>query len=213
MRKRLVFAAVISMIVSAVLAFSGCAKNGGNISESTDLPERTPQGDMFTEAPSGEEITEHVFTEIAGDWPYYATAEELTAASDSVFKGKLTDISFVTADLSGSSRNDMLYTVYTVEVEKTFKGEDVPVRKIMKPGGIEGYNEQEQIEALAAAGLPGNTIPCIKNIGRLTPGNEYLFCVTERTETYDNIVNPSQFVFDLNSENAIGVVEYLEKHS
>ncbi|MBR5059536.1 MAG: hypothetical protein IKX06_02065 [Clostridia bacterium] len=216
MRKRSVRAAAVSVILSAVIilsaVFSGCAKTGGKTSLSTEIPEKTPCGDVFTEAPTSGEPREYVFTEIEGDWPYYATAEELTTASDSVFKGKLTDISFVTAEVGGYLLKNSFYTVYTVEVEKTYKGEDVSVRRILKPGGIEGYNEQEQAEVLAAAGLPGNTIPCIKNIGRLTLGNEYLFCVTKRTDTSDNIVNPSQFVFDLNSENAIGVIEYCEKH-
>ncbi|MBP1586807.1 MAG: hypothetical protein ILO53_00190 [Clostridia bacterium] len=225
----LILAAAVLAVAGLVAALSGCAVRGGdsaNIAATADNSGKEDPSDTATPSggadpsgaedpsgaadPSGAENPKggYSFVELNMDWPVYATTKELADASDFVFSGRLLDISFEVLELSANDRT--LYTVYTVEVDKTYKGSDASIRRIVKIGGLDGYNVEAQAKAMRDAGIAANAIPYVKNVGKLNVGTDYLFCTCARTDEYDNIVTAGQFVFDLSSENAISLTEFFK---
>ena len=137
---------------------------------------------------------------------------EIVTASSNIYTGKVKNISFEivnmktgTADSSAASgKTDcMLYTVYTVDVLKSYKGDNSGEIKICVIGGIAGYRENEQYDALQAAGLyeQYNGIPVVDGGCSLAIDGEYLFCTSRTAGGYDFVINKTQFAHAVNSQN------------
>ena len=138
-------AIMLSLIMTA--CFAGCNKAINNQFPNDLVVSTETEHPMITQSP---------------DWPVYNTAAEIVTASSNIYTGKVKNISFEivnmktgTADSSAASgKTDcMLYTVYTVDVLKSYKGDNSGEIKICVIGGIAGYRENEQYDALQAAGL------------------------------------------------------------
>ena len=203
--RRIIFAVII---LFAIL-LTGCHSNVLNDSHPNDL-----------------EIsdTDYPIEELQYDWNYFNTSDELAAVVTDVYSGKVTSISFEiidettglyvrdfsSVDKEYARKNYSLNTVYTISVRKTYKGSSQSEMKVVNTGGIPGYRENEQHDLLVAAGLDGRRIPVAKDGCNLAIGNKYLFCVYRFPEEYgldyDNAINPYQYAYKLNSENAKAII-------
>ena len=154
------------------------------------------------------------------DWPHYNTAEEIVDASTEIFSGKITGISFEIVDQitgkadrspNSTSTNRMLYTLYTVAVTDSYKGETVSEKVICIAGGMAGYHEKEQYDLLESSGLLDkyHGIPVTEEIRSMEIGSEYLFCTARNVGDYDHIINPDQFAYRLDSENAKKIIHFI----
>lgn len=156
--------------------------------------------------------SEHQMFTLSPDWAVYNTAEDIVAASSNIYTGKVKNISFEVVNMkTGTSEssavsdgNDcMLYTVYTVDVANSYKGSNSGEIKICSIGGIAGYKEDEQVNALKAAGLyeEYNGIPVVSGGCSLAIDNEYLFCTSRTVGEYDFVINKTQFAHATDSQN------------
>ena len=121
-------AIVLSLIMTA--CFAGCNKAINNQFPNDLVVSTETEHPMITQSP---------------EWPVYNTAAEIVTASSNIYTGKVKNISFEivnmktgTADSSAASgKTDcMLYTVYTVDVLKSYKGDNSGEIKICVIGGI-----------------------------------------------------------------------------
>lgn len=106
---------------------------------------------------------------------------------------KITDISFEYADPktgkaglpnNSESTQSMLYTFYTVRVTDSYKGENVAEKII-----------------------------CIIKSEEISPldiGSEYLFCTVCTEGDYDYVINPVQFAYLLDFENAKKIIRLVK---
>ena len=200
---------LIAIIIAAMLVITACAG-------STLLDDAFPQ-DLKTE--NGGNKTSFIHA----DWPYYHTAKEIIDASSYIFAGTVTDIYFEIVDLKtgkadrdadSQSTSRAIQTVYTIEISKTYKGNERSAVKLCAEGGVKGYKEAEQNELLRSAGLlkPGSDCIVICDTAGITlePGREYLFCTYRGIGDFDFIVNATQFAFSLDSYNAIIILDALK---
>lgn len=157
----------------------------------------------------------------SADWPWYSTVGEIVDASTEIYSGKITGISFEIVDLTTGkadrspdieSAHRMLYTLYTVAVTDSYKGETVSEKVICITGGMAGYNEKEQYDLLESSGLLNkyHGIPVTEKIRSLKIGSEYLFCTARTAGDYDHIINPDQFAYQLDSENAKKIIHFVK---
>lgn len=157
----------------------------------------------------------------SADWPWYSTVGEIDDASTEIYSGKITGISFEIVDQAtgkadrspnSTSANRMLYTLYTVAVTDSYKGETVSEKVICITGGMAGYNEKEQYDLLESSGLLDkyHGIPVTEKIRSLKIGSEYLFCTARTAGDYDHIINPDQFAYRLDSENAKKIINFIK---
>lgn len=158
------------------------------------------------------------------DWPMYSNAEDLCNAATQIYTGIVRDISFeiidyVTgkADASATSESShrMLYTVYTISLTKSIKGNNHEEIKIGRIGGIVGYKEAEQYSKLESSGLLNGYrgLPVVADTwATLDIGKEYLFCTARSRGDYDFVINPTQFVHYLDSYNASLIMQISEKN-
>ncbi len=204
-------AACLCVIITALVFVFNMSKapfpSGGNITN--EYPDDLPSASA-SEYPK-------VTSSSQADWPYYNTSDEIVAASTNIYSGKVTDISFAVIDgrtgrVDGSPTSQspfrMLYTVYTVSVDKNFKG-DGSEAKICVSGGLLGYKEEEQYKLMESSGLLlkyGGIVICGSEQSTLAVGNEYIFC-TSRNDEFDHIINPLQFAHHISSENARLIVD------
>lgn len=109
-------AIMLSLIMTA--CFAGCNKAINNQFPNDLVVSTETEHPMITQSPA---------------WPVYNTAAEIVTASSNIYTGKVKNISFEivnmktgTADSSATSgKTDcMLYTVYTVDVLKSYKGDN-----------------------------------------------------------------------------------------
>lgn len=154
------------------------------------------------------------FVSVHADWPVYHTAEELVDAATNVYTGKVIDIAFDIIDyqtgksdrsnLSGSDYR-MLYTVYTVEITESHKGENDKTAKLCIMGGVPGFHDEEQDKLMQKSGLATkySGIPILKDGKKLTVDESYLFCAHRSvTGNHDYVINMDQFAFYTDSESA-----------
>lgn len=157
----------------------------------------------------------------SADWPWYSTAGEIVDASTEIYSGKITGITFEIVDLvtgkadrspDSESTHRMLYTLYSIEVTDSYKGESVSEKVICITGGLAGYNEKEQYDLLESSGLLDkyHGIPVTEKIRSLKIGSEYLFCTARTAGDYDHIINPDQFAYQLDSKNAKKIIHFVK---
>ena len=153
------------------------------------------------------------------DYPFYDSAAEVAGAAASIYTGTVTDISFEIINMTtgetvsasdSSSASRMLYTVYTVRLTDSFKGDNPDEIKIFIYGGLSGYGESLQYSIAESAGLTEeyHGIPATADAGttKLTVGAQYLFCTVRPAEGHDVPINPTQFAYDPTSASAAEII-------
>ena len=157
-------------------------------------------------------------TSLSFDWPEYNTPEEIAAAANNIYVGKVTDISFELIDyhtgkpaasfVSGSTQ--LLYTVYTIEVDSSLKGTSPTIVKIAREGGTKGYDDEALDKLLKKYGMESVIIAMPDDTLSLSLGETYLFCTYRAFDTYDWIINPTQYAFSLGSDTATAIAAMFE---
>ena len=154
---------------------------------------------------------------VHADYPVYNSTEEIANAATNIYVGTVKDISFEVIDMkTGKADNSseslstsrMLYTVYTISVTDSIKGDNPEEIKICTLGGIAGYNEENQFNKLRSSGLltKYNGIPITKSKCSLAVGNKYLFCTSRTVGDYDFVINLTQFAHRIDSDNATAII-------
>lgn len=160
--------------------------------------------------------TNYPLIELHADWIIYATKEEVVDASTNIFTGRIVDVSFEIIDMEtgkvdrdnmSESRWRMLYTVYTISVTNSIKGDNPSEVKVRIMGGKPGYQEREQYELVQTSGLISKYegIPVCtecKSAVALLQDKTYLFCTVRFGEEFDCMINPTQFAYPADSEDA-----------
>ena len=144
------------------------------------------------------------------DWPLYSSAKDLINNADLVFIGKITGIDFDVLDSSNALPVSettphyarQLYTIYTVEISQTYKGDTTDITKIRVMGGLVDCDIDTQLEVMENGNAFGkeNGIPILDNYYKVQCkiGNSYLFTLRQFETGYPTIMNVDQSVFDLN---------------
>ena len=191
---------VLLILATLLAGFTGCG----------DKTTPVYTGDLLSEIPSVQVERPSDFTLITVQWDYYPTAAELVAASTNVFKGKVQSVSSLIANNKGetdgaqSPANSLLFTVFSIEPEKNYKGTSKGTVALRMPGGVASYYE-EQVEQCEENGIPYTVVE--DGTKDLTEGQSYLF-VTVRSESgYDEIISMNQFVYPLDSPEATAIRE------
>ena len=136
------------------------------------------------------------YINISADWPYYETAEDLIDASDVVFKGTITEITYKIIDYkygkevencNGDCDNKMLYTVYNVKPTEVYKGGNEDTFEITVIGGRSDRDSEKQLKIMKDSGLSEeySGIPVLSG-KQLLPEvkSEYIFCITKSGDFY-----------------------------
>lgn len=156
------------------------------------------------------ELPEGPYVITTSDWQLYSNAKDLINNADLVFIGKITDIDFQVLDSSNAlpvsettpNYARQLYTIYTVEISQTYKGDTTDITKIRVMGGVVDYNIDTQLEVMENGNAFGkeNGIPILDNYYKVqcNIGNSYLFTLRQFETGYPTIMNVDQSVFDLN---------------
>lgn len=152
---------------------------------------------------------------IHADYPEYKTADEIVNGATNIYSGIIKDISFEIIDYKtgiadsspvSDSTSRMLYTVYTVSVRESIKGENSSEIKICRMGGLKGYKEEQQYSILCSSGLIDkyNGIPMVNEECELELNidNSYLFCTRRTVGEYDFVINLDQFATPTSSDIA-----------
>ena len=109
----------------------------------------------------------------------------------------------------------MLYTVYTVQLSDSFKGENPDEIKIYRIGGLIGYKESLQYNMIEKAGLfdeyHGIHVTTDADASKLTVGAQYLFCTVRPVEGHDVPINPTQFAYDPASASANEIIAQIRQ--
>ncbi len=156
------------------------------------------------------ELPEGPYVITTSDWQLYSNAKDLINNADLVFIGKITDIDFQVLDSSNAlpvsettpNYARQLYTIYTVEISQTYKGDTTDITKIRVMGGAVDYNIDTQLEVMENGNAFGkeNGIPILDNYykAQCKIENSYLFTLRQFETGYPTIMNVDQSVFDLN---------------
>lgn len=160
-------------------------------------------------APEESSLPEGVYVLTHADWPIYGDGEALAEQGDLIFAGRVTAIGFQVLDLKTAlpateetkPADRRLYTIYTVEVLESYKGEPGTSLKVRIMGGMAGYEVEKQLEVMESGMVYGREdgIPLLEDYRNLRcdVGGAYLF-VLAAFETCDpTILNPCQSIFDL----------------
>lgn len=161
--------------------------------------------------------TDYPVLDLVPDWSSYKTSDEIVKAASNIYSGKVSEISFAIVDMKtgridedpeSSSTSRMLYTVYTVEVNKSYKGENPGIIKIRKIGGIDRYKVKEQYDLMKKSGMMEkySGIPICNDDCSLAVGSTYLFCTSRTVGDFDFIINPTQFAHSISSNNAKAII-------
>lgn len=132
---------------------------------------------------------------ISADYPNYENLENLIDKADTIIKGKIIDFKYSQINISQKPQSDdeylnpggeidnslMPYTIFTVEINKTYKG---------------NINKKETIQIKEPGGIFGNTEYVNEDSAKLKKGNNYVFFL----ETYPNspasLLNPIQASYE-----------------
>lgn len=165
--------------------------------------------------------SDYLVLSIHPDWPSYNTAEEIVSAATNIYSGTVTEISFAIVDMkTGSVDEDpksistsrMLYTIYTVEVQQNYKGNNISKTQICKIGGLNNYRIKEQYDLLDISGMLSqySGIPVSDDDCSLAVGNTYLFCTSRTVGDFEHIINPTQFAYDPTTKNAKSIISSVD---
>jgi len=135
-------------------------------------------------------------TILQAEYPQYDTAPDLVGASDLVFQGTVRNIKYQMLDVSTEKGRDqdtglleseaMPYTLYTIDVEKVYKGTiQTPTVTIKRPGGNFGNNEY-----------------IVEDASEISAGRDYLFVAETYENSYPSLLNLTQGSYDMNAPQA-----------
>ena len=201
---------IFKMVMVFVLTFTCLCSCAAPVHGNGELPY-----DTATFSPDTVSKVQDVMATI--DWETFGTAAELVNTATNVFSGKVVDISFDVLDrekgipdMNGSSDNFShdVFTVYTIEVRKNYKGDIGETMKLYVEGGLPGYREEEQCQLVQKANLIGLTY--VDKRVKLEIGESYLLCANKH-EHYTSIVNMDQFAYYLNSQKANEIIRQCRK--
>lgn len=179
-----------------------------SVDDTQEISDTDPSADDTAES------SEIAYSSMIADWPVYTGAEELVGAADAVFLGKVTEISFAVLDIRNgmpvSASTDIghrsLYTLYALDIQTVYKGNVAGRTHFKVDGGLEGYQEERQVELLRSNGLISQEkiIPLMMaadgDVMDVQVGKTYLFVMKESSnEALFNIVNMDQTAFELDS--------------
>lgn len=205
-------------VMSFVILLFGC----------TALPNDKPNSKLSNENSSvannqstnhsgvGNNPSSYLFISVHVAYPVYDSVEEIANAATNIYIGTVKNISYEIVDMENEkidnspksqSSSRMLYTIYTVSVKTSLKGDNSSEIKIGRIGGLVGYNEAEQYRKMKESGLLSkyNGIPMgsvTDDSINLSIGGEYLFCTSRRGGDIDNVINLTQFAFAVDSDEA-----------
>lgn len=155
------------------------------------------------------EFPEGPYVRRSADWNIYSSAADLTDESDLVFIGRVTDVEFQVLDMttalpvSEKTENfaKELYTIYTVEVLSSYKGDTSSISKIRVMGGMVGYEVEEQLAVMeeGEAYNRENGIPIWDDYKKVQceVGGSYLFVLKQFDTGYPTIINLEQAIYAL----------------
>ena len=201
---------IFKMVMVFVLTFTCLCSCAAPVHGNGELPY-----DTATFSPDTVSKVQDVMATI--DWETFGTAAELVNTATNVFSGKVVDISFDVLDrekgipdMNGSSDNFShdVFTVYTIEVRKNYKGDIGETMKLYVEGGLPGYREEEQCQLVQKANLIGLTY--VDKRVKLEIGDSYLLCVLKLGHCA-RIVNMDQFAYYLNSQKANEIIRQCRK--
>ena len=161
------------------------------------------------------------FVTIQADYPYYSNIEDIMSAASHIYVGTVKSISFEIIDMKtgeidespeSKSSSRMLYTIYTISVKTSVKGDNPAEVKIGRTGGLKGYNEKEQFEKMQKSGLLSayDGIPLMTgadSTAALNVGSEYLFCTRRPGEHLDIPISPGEFAHKIGSNEANSILK------
>ncbi|MGN0480139.1 MAG: hypothetical protein ACI4EV_01055 [Lachnospiraceae bacterium] len=162
-------------------------------------------------------ITEKI---ISFDYDSYSNPGNIEKRGNNVYEGKVTKVYFDTLNTSTmmpdkngergfehyGKADVKLYTIYEIEVTKTYKGDKKEVRKIRVEGGTNEYGIDEQVKVLNKAGIDYRVVP--SEVTTLVAGKTYLFVTTNSKNGFDGIYNPQQFAFCSDNSNLCNGINY-----
>ena len=141
---------------------------------------------------------------ISADYPQYDSLENLVDRADTIIKGKI--IGFTYSELNvtqeNQSDNELLnpggekdnstipYTVFTVEIEKTYKGT---------------VNEKDTIEIKTLGGIVGDTEYVLENSddSRLEEAKKYVFFLETYSDSPASLLNSTQASYEYDDDGNI----------
>lgn len=184
---------VIAAVIAAIAAvITGCTGGGGESSA------------------GGQKLTY-----LADELPRYDTVAALRSAATDIFEGTVKEIYFEAGKSEKDGIDAGLRTVYRIAPESVYKhsgylrddGDEVLV---YIPGGLAGYNEEAQYEALRNAGMYDEAagIPVYAQAKPLEVGGKYLFFTAGKRNTCRRAVNIDQFAFNTESGEKSGGFAY-----
>ena len=148
-------------------------------------------GYKFCQADASEK--EKSITVLQADYPEYNTAEELVESSDLVFTGTVKNIEYQMIDVSTDEGADedtgfvddekMPYTLYTIDVDKVYKGSI----------------ESSTIIVKRAGGSFGSDEYVLENASEIAKGKNYLFVTETYEDTYPSLLNADQSSYDMDA--------------
>ena len=198
------FISLFAVLLTAAI-FIGCHS-------AAEIPEKTDQ-----ENTTGRKSTMRVFV----DEPSYDSADEIFESADNIFSGTVKEINFeifnmktgeIDRNPESNDTDRMLYTVYVIDVQNTYKGEEKGERSIRVTGGLTSRID-EQFELLESAGLSDTypIIPVTSSKIKLSKGVSYLFCTDDsKSGVCDIILNSDQFAQSISSAFAQEIIDYCE---
>ena len=180
--------AILSMFVTLFL-LSSCSSTG------SVSPPPTASGPQ--------DMIEVTYNTMSADWPVYNDVEDLVAAGDEILIGSVTDISYQvldirTAELATEETEEeyrYFYTIYDVDVVKSYKGSAHDMVKVRVLGGQEGTRVNEQLTALGEDAADG--IPIMEGMPIIDVGESCLFVLYQYENTVPTLVNVNQGIYDL----------------
>lgn len=141
---------------------------------------------------------------ISADYPKYDTLENLVDRADTIVKGKIIDFTYSNLNITQEvdSDNEYLnpggeidhsttpYTVYTIEIEKAYKGD---------------YAENDVIEIKQLGGIIGNIEYVLEdNIdAKLEKEHKYVFFLETYTDSPASLLNPLQASYEYDENDNI----------
>lgn len=190
-----------------VFAFGSCSKN-----KDTIFPESGSS--YYADIPNNA-----TYAKRTADWEIYNDAKELVSASDIVFIGKITNIEFQILDItnalpiseSTATSDKELYTIYSVDVVKSLKGDSSNISKVRIMGGMVDYKVDEQLRVMDEGESFRRElgIPIWDQFYKAQCKNDqyYLFVLKQFETGYPTILNLEQSVYSMNEptrKNMIG---------
>ena len=146
------------------------------------------------------------YIESTADWASYDTIEELIDASDLIFAGTVTNISYQILDErtglppteATEERHRKLYTIFDVDVRATYLGDERETVKVRMQGGQRGVRVEEQIAALGVDCEQEIPVIACGGVPDLQIGESYLFLLACYGEAMPTFIQPAQGYLELN---------------